>query len=294
MAVMTDAEDHAGLPRTQRSLPWRGVGLHALLIAGAVVMLYPLLWLASSSIKPAELIFSDPSLWPKRVDLSNYARGWEGVALPFSHFFRNSFIVAGGAVVGNILACSMAAYAFARLEFRFKRLWFALMLGTIMLPAHATLIPQYILFLRFDWINSYLPLIVPKFLATDSFFIFLMVQFIRSIPRELDEAASIDGCSFFGIYGRIILPLMAPALVTTAIFTFIWTYEDFLLPLVYLSDMNLYTVPQGLRLFMASTGESAWGPLMAMSLVSLVPVFIIFLVFQRLLIEGISTTGLKG
>ena len=257
-------------------------------------MLYPLLWLASSSVKPAELIFSDPSLWPKRIDLSNYTRGWEGVALPFSQFFRNSFIVAGGAVVGNLLACSMAAYAFARLNFLFKRLWFALMLGGIMLPAHATLIPQYVLFLNFGWINTFLPLIVPKFLATDSFFIFLMVQFIRSIPRELDEAASIDGCGFFGIYWRIILPLMVPALVTTAIFTFIWSYEDFLLPLVYLSDMNLYTVPQGLRLFMASTGESAWGPLMAMSLVSLVPVFVIFLVFQRLLIEGISTTGLKG
>jgi multiple sugar transport system permease protein len=277
-----------------RSVLRNRLGLHALLLLGAVVMLYPLLWLASSSLKPAELIFSDPSLWPKRIDLSNYTRGWEGVALPFSQFFRNSFIVAGGAVVGNLLACSMAAYAFARLNFRFKRFWFALMLGTIMLPAHATLIPQYILFLNFGWINTFLPLIVPKFLATDSFFIFLMVQFIRSIPRELDEAASIDGCGFFGIYGRIILPLMAPALVTTAIFTFIWTYEDFLLPLVYLSDMNLYTVPQGLRLFMASTGESAWGPLMAMSLVSLVPVFVIFLVFQRLLIEGISTTGLKG
>lgn len=282
------------LTEPKRSVLWDRVGLHALLLLGAVVMLYPLLWLASSSIKPAELIFSDPSLWPKRVDLSNYTRGWEGVALPFGQFFRNSFVVAGGAVVGNLIACSMAAYAFARLHFRFKRLWFALMLGTIMLPAHATLIPQYILFLNFGWINSFLPLIVPKFLATDSFFIFLMVQFIRSIPRELDEAASIDGCGFFGIYWRIILPLMAPALVTTAIFTFIWTYEDFLLPLVYLSDMDLYTVPQGLRLFMASTGESAWGPLMAMSLLSLVPVFVIFLVFQRLLIEGISTTGLKG
>jgi multiple sugar transport system permease protein len=292
--MVSRAAEQANISTSSRSLDWRRIGLHALLLIGAVVMLYPLLWLASSSIKPAELIFSDPSIWPKRIDLSNYARGWEGVAVPFSQFFRNSFIVAGGAVVGNLLACSMAAYAFARLNFRFKRLWFALMLATIMLPAHATLIPQYILFLKLDWINTFLPLIVPKFLATDSFFIFLMVQFIRSIPRELDEAASIDGCSLFGIYRQIILPLMAPALVTTAIFTFIWTYEDFLSPLVYLSDMNLYTVPQGLRLFMASTGESAWGPLMAMSLVSLVPVFVIFLVFQRLLIEGIATTGLKG
>ncbi|MBA2518556.1 MAG: carbohydrate ABC transporter permease [Chloroflexia bacterium] len=268
--------------------------LHLGLLAGAVIMLYPLLWLASSSIKPTNLIFSDPGLWPREIDLSHYAAGWNGVVAPFSQFFINSAIIATGAVIGNLVACSMAAYAFARLNFRFKRLWFGLMLATIMLPTHATLIPQYILFLNFGWVNTFWPMIVPKFLATDAFFIFLMVQFIRGIPRELDEAAMIDGCGPISIYWRIILPLMLPALVTTAIFTFIWTYEDFLTPLVYLTDMALYTVPQGLRLFMASTGESAWGPLMAMSLLSLVPVFVIFLIFQRLLIEGISTTGIKG
>ena len=268
--------------------------LHLGLLAGAVVMLYPLLWLASSSIKPTNQIFSDPSIWPREIDLSHYVEGWTGAVAPFSQFFMNSAIISIGAVAGNLIACSMAAYAFARLNFRFKRLWFALMLGTIMLPTHATLIPQYILFLNFGWVNTFLPMIVPKFLATDAFFIFLMVQFIRGIPRELDEAAMIDGCGPISIYWRIILPLMTPALVTTAIFTFIWTYEEFLTPLVYLTDMALYTVPQGLRLFMASTGESAWGPLMAMSLLSLVPVFVIFLVFQRLLIEGIATTGIKG
>jgi multiple sugar transport system permease protein len=295
--VAQAAIDPRAEPRTgavAASGRWGRLGVHALLLLGAAAMLYPLLWLASSSIKPANLIFSDPSLWPRELDLSNYRRGWEGVAIPFGRFFLNSFVVAGGAVVGNLVACSMAAYAFARIDFKFKRLWFALMLGTIMLPAHATLIPQYILFLNFGWVNSFLPLIVPKFLATDSFFIFLMVQFIRAIPKELDEAAAIDGCGPFAVFWRIILPLMTPALVTTAIFTFIWTYEDFLLPLVYLSDMTKYTVPQGLRLFLASTGESAWGPLMAMSLVSLVPVFVIFFVFPRLLNEGISTTGLKG
>jgi multiple sugar transport system permease protein len=270
------------------------LGLHLALLAGAVVMLYPLLWLASSSIKPTNQIFSDPGIWPRDIDLSHYAAGWNGVVAPFSQFFLNSAIISFGAVVGNLIACSMAAYAFARLDFRLKRLWFALMLGTIMLPLHATLIPQYILFLNFGWVNTFLPMIVPKFLATDAFFIFLMVQFIRGIPRELDEAAMIDGCGQISIYWRIILPLMSPALVTTAIFTFIWTYDEFLVPLVYLTDMALYTVPQGLRLFMASTGESAYGPLMAMSLLSLVPVFVLFLLFQRLLIEGIATTGIKG
>ena len=268
--------------------------VHGFLILGACVMLYPLFWLASSSLKPSQLIFSDPGLWPRKIEWSNYVDGWHGVAAPFSKFLGNSMIVAGGAVIGNLLSCSMAAYAFARLNFRFKHLWFVLMLGTVMLPAHATLIPQYILFRNLGWINTFLPLIVPKFLGVDAFFIFLMVQFIRGIPRDLDDAAAIDGESAFGVFFRIILPLMRPALVATAIFTFIWTYEDFFSPLVYLTDMSLYTVPQGLRLFMASTGESAWGPLMAMSLVSLLPVFVLFLLFQRMLIEGIATTGLKG
>jgi multiple sugar transport system permease protein len=268
--------------------------LHAVLLVGAGIMLYPLMWLASSSIKPSQLIFTDPSLWPAKVDLANYSKGWNGPGVPFGQFFINSFIVSAISVVGNLVACSMVAYAFARLNFKLKRFWFALMLGTMMLPTHVTLIPQYVIFFHLGWLNTFLPLVVPKFLAHDAFFIFLMVQFIRGIPRELDEAAAIDGAGIFGIYWRIVLPLMAPALITTAIFTFIWTYEDFLLPLVYLSDMQLYTVPLGLRLFMAATGDSAWGPLLAMSLASLVPLIVLFVVFQRRLIDGIATSGLKG
>jgi multiple sugar transport system permease protein len=228
------------------------------------------------------------------VRLANYSDGWRGTAVPFSVFFFNSFVVSTLAVVGNVFACSLVAFAFARLNFKFKRIWFAVMLATIMLPTHATLIPQYVLFLKLGWINTFLPLVVPKFLAVDAFFIFLMVQFIRGIPRELDEAAAIDGAGIFTIYWRVIMPLLTPALVSTAVFTFIWTYEDFLTPLVYLSDMKNYTVPQGLRLFMASTGASAWGPMLAMSLLSLVPLFVLFLIFQRRLIEGIATTGTKG
>ena len=206
----------------------------------------------------------------------------------------NSFIIAGLAVIGNVFACSLVAYAFARLNFSFKRTLFALMLLTIMLPLHATLIPQYVLFYNLGWVNTFLPLVVPKFLAVDAFFIFLMVQFIRGIPREFDEAATIDGAGPFRIYWSVILPLLTPALVTTAVFSFIWTYEDFLSPLVYLTSMEHYTVPQGLSLLMSSKGASSWGPLLAMSLLSLVPLFVVFFVFQRRLIEGIATTGLKG
>ncbi|MGH3656751.1 MAG: carbohydrate ABC transporter permease, partial [Micromonosporaceae bacterium] len=164
----------------------------------------------------------------------------------------------------------------------------------IMLPHHVTLIPQYAIFLELDWINTYLPLIVPKFLAVDAFFIFLMVQFIRGIPRELEDAAKVDGCGPVAIYWRIVLPLLTPALATTAIFTFIWTYNDFFTQLVYLSDTDMFTVPLGLRSFLDASGESSWGPMFAMSVLSLIPVCLIFAFFQRRLTEGISTTGMKG
>jgi multiple sugar transport system permease protein len=195
---------------------------------------------------------------------------------------------------GNVLTCSLAAYAFARLKFWGRDFWFALMLGTLMLPYHVTLIPQYVLFLHLDWVNTFLPLVVPKFLAADAFFIFLLTQFFRTIPRELDEAAMIDGCGPWRIYWKIILPLSLPALATAAIFTFIWTWDDFVGPLVYLTDMANYTVQLGLRSFVDSTGKSDWGALFAMSVLTLLPVFAFFLFFQRLLIEGIATTGLRG
>ena len=286
--AVADARD-----KKKRAFNWRSVAVHGCLIFGALLMIYPLLWLASSSLKPANLIFSDLSLWPSKIRLQNYVDGWRGAALPFSTFFMNSFIVSGLAVVGNVLACSMVAYAFARLNFIFKKTLFAVMMLTIMLPLHATLIPQYALFHKLGWVNTFLPLTVPKFLAVDAFFIFLMIQFIRGIPRELDEAATIDGAGPVRIYWSVILPLLMPALVTTAVFSFIWTYEDFLSP-VYLTSMDRYTVPQGLSLLMSSKGASSWGPLLAMSLLSLVPLFVVFFIFQRRLIEGIATSGLKG
>jgi multiple sugar transport system permease protein len=163
-----------------------------------------------------------------------------------------------------------------------------------MLPYHVTLIPQYILFLNLDWVDTFRPLVVPKFLAVDAFFIFLLVQFFRTIPRELDDAAKIDGCGPFRIYWKIILPLSLPALATAAVFTFIFTWDDFFGPLVYLNDIQSYTVQLGLRSFVDSTGKSDWGALFAMSVLTLLPVFAFFVFFQRLLIQGISTTGLKG
>ncbi|MCZ2821247.1 carbohydrate ABC transporter permease [Modestobacter sp. VKM Ac-2977] len=266
---------------------------HTVLILGALLMLYPLLWMLSSSFKFTEDIFSQTGLIPERVTTENYPEGWTALPRDFGHYIWNSLVIVVGSIIGNLLACSAAAYAFARLNFKFKKFWFAVMLGTMMLPIHVVIVPQYILFSELDWINTYWPLIVPKLLATDGFFIFLMVQFIRGIPLELDEAARIDGCGHFAIFWRIVIPLSVPALATTAIFTFIWTWNDFFSQLIFLTDPEMYTVPVALRTFVDATSQTPWGPVFAMSIVALAPVFGFFLAGQRYLVRGIATTGLK-
>ena len=266
---------------------------HGLLIAASGVMLYPLLWMLASAFKPETAIFTDLSIVPHSLDLKNFRQGWTALQTSFATFYWNSFVVAMLVVTGNLLSCSLTAFAFARLEFKGKNLFFALMLGTLMLPYHVTLIPQYVLFLKIGWIDTFLPLVVPKFLAADAFFIFLMVQFFRGIPRELDEAAQMDGCSPWRIYWKIIMPLSLPVLATAGIFSFLWTWNDFFGPLIYLNDVANYTVPLALRSFVDATGTSAWGQLFAMSVLAILPIFLVFLFFQRLIIEGVAMSGMK-
>jgi multiple sugar transport system permease protein len=293
MPVTTTAASVADDPRR----PWRkriiSVVAHVVLIAASILMLYPLLWMLAASFRPEREIFSSTSLIPSAVTLNGYISGWFGLARSFDTFFVNSLTISLLCVAGNLAACSLTAFAFARLQFRGKGLWFALMLGTLMLPYQVTLIPQYVLFLKLGWVNTFLPLVVPKYLASDAFFTFLMVQFFRGIPKELDEAAQMDGCSPWRIYYKVLLPLSVPVLTTAAIFTFIFTWDDFFGPLIYLNDIKTYTVALALRNFVDSTGISNWSGLFAMSVLSLVPVFVFFLFFQRLLIEGIATTGMK-
>ncbi|MGW0519239.1 carbohydrate ABC transporter permease [Crossiella sp. NPDC003009] len=275
--------------RRRISAPAKHIGL---LLLG-FVMLYPVLWMVVSSLRPDDEIFRSPGLVLDTLRTDNYVAGWGALASPFGHYLINSAIVVLGCVIGNLVSCSMAAYAFARLEFSGKRWWFGIMLGTIMLPIHVIIVPQYILFSQLGWVNTFLPLVVPKLLATDAFFVFLMVQFIRGLPRELDEAARIDGCGHPRIFLRIMLPLMTPALATTTIFTFIWTWNDFFSQLIYLTDPEMYTVPVALRTFIDATVSTSWGSLFAMNVVSLLPIFLAFLLGQRYLVRGIATTGGK-
>jgi multiple sugar transport system permease protein len=281
--------------RRRRAEATRGVVRFAVIVLVLLVVLYPLLWMLGTSFKAPTEVNSNKGLLPQDFWPQNYRDGWTGLPdVTFGRFFLNSTLIALATVVANATSCLVTAYAFARLRFPLRGMWFAVMIATLLLPSHVLLVPQYILFNNFGWINTPLPLIVPKVLATEAFFIFLMVQFIRGIPRDLDEAAKIDGCSPYGVFWHIILPLSRPALVTTAIFSFIWTWNDFLTQLVYLNGIDNITIPVALRVFQDSGGSNEIGPMFAMSVLSLLPVFLFFVAFQRMLVQGINTSGLKG
>lgn len=260
-----------------------------------IVSLYPLVWMVASSFKDSSQVFvSAHSLIPSSWDFSNYITGWRGFAgITFGTFFQNTIIIVSSVVVGTIASCSLIAYGFARIPFKLKGFWFGTVMLSLLLPGQIVQIPQYIIFHKLGWVNTFLPLIVPAFFGS-AFFIFLLLQFIRSIPYELDEAAKIDGCSRFGIFYRVILPLIKPALVTTAIFEFYWSWDNFFGALIYLGRPQLYTISVALRLFADPSSGTDWSAMFAMATLSLIPPILIFFVFQRYIVEGISTTGLKG
>jgi multiple sugar transport system permease protein len=279
-------------PRRRRSTAW---SRHLVLIPLLLLLLYPLAWLLSASIKPESEIFTNTGLLPIDPTLANYVTGWTNAGRPFSHFMANSIAIAALSTIGTVISASFAGYAFARLKFPFRRTLFVAMLATMMLPTQVTLIPQFLIFRELGWVDSFLPLIVPRALAHDGFFVFLFTQFVRSLPRELDEAARIDGCGPIQTFFQILLPLLSPAIITASVFSFIWAYDDFFAQLIYLSTPDLYTVPMALRVFIDTTGgTSSFGGMLAMSVISLVPVTVVFLVLQRRLTQGIAAIGLKG
>ena len=208
------------------------------------------------------------------------------------NILTNSFIITIVSTIGQVSSSALVAYGLLVLTL-LERVLFACMIMTMLLPAQVLMIPQYLLFNQLGWVNSWKPLLVPSFFGVP-FFIFLIMQFIRGIPMELDESAKIDGCGVFGIFFRILLPNITPALVTATIFSFYWKWEDFLGPLIYLQSIRLYPVSLALRLFSDPAAVTNWGAMFAMSVASLIPVFILFVLFQKYLVEGISTTGLKG
>ena len=269
---------------------------HVLVCAFGLVMIYPLVWMVMSSFKDTNTIFTTAtSLIPEKFTLQNYVNGWKGFAkVGFGTFFKNSLFISITATIGTVLSSSVVAYGFARCKFPGRKLLFAAMLASMMLPAQVLMIPQYLWYQKLNWVGTNLPLIVPYCFAIQGFFVYMMTNFIEGIPRELDEAAKIDGCSYYTIFTKIIFPLMVPTMITGCIFSFMWRWDDFLAALLYLSDPLKYPVSYALKMFSDPTAGSDWGAMFAMATLSLIPIFVIFLTMQKYLVEGISTSGLKG
>jgi multiple sugar transport system permease protein len=280
--------------RRTRVRPAR-VLFHIALVILLLVVLYPGIWLLMAAFQPSAKILAGDTFGLGDLTIENFVSAFEGIGgIGFPTYLWNSIVLAVLSVVGIVASSAMSAYAFARIQFRGRTLWFTLMIGTLLLPFHVLIIPQYILFQKVGLVDTYVPLLLGKFLATEAFFVFLMVQFIRNIPREMDEAAVIDGAGHFRIFTSVIFPLMRPAVITSSIFAFIWSWNDFLGPLLYINSPEKYPLPLALRLFVDRTSVSDYGAMMAMSVLALLPVILFFVVFQRYIVSGVATQGLKG
>ncbi|MEJ5202471.1 MAG: carbohydrate ABC transporter permease [Anaerolineales bacterium] len=287
---MKTREKDVLFPAHWRRNIWNAM-IYALLIAGSLMFLLPLFWAFSSSLKPDYQIFKIPPQWiPSPVRWQNYSEAWTYV--PFGRFMLNTLIIAAGAITGNLLSCTVIAYGFARLRAPGKNTLFILMLSTMMLVEPVRIIPMYIEFKTLGWIDTFLPMIVPAFFGSP-FYIFLLRQFFMNIPKDLSDAALIDGASHLQILWRIILPISKPALAAVAIFNFQGVWNDFLYPLVFLHRHTNFTIALGLNFFRSSYSIQ-WGNLMAASMMALLPMVVVFFFAQRYFIEGISFSGIKG
>ncbi|WP_213421718.1 carbohydrate ABC transporter permease [Bhargavaea massiliensis] len=256
-----------------------------LLAAGSILMLSPLWWMLVTSVKTMQEVMTyPPTFWPESWNWSNYMKTWE--AAPFDLYTVNTLTITALVVIGNVFVNSFIAYGFAKIPFKGRNVLFMIVLSTMMIPGFVTLIPQYVLFAKLQWLNTYFPLVVPAFFGS-AFNIFLLRQFYMTIPDELIEAAKMEGASHFWIWWRIGLPLTKPALATVAIFSFNGAWNDFLGPLLYVNDESLYTLQLGLQVFKGQM-STQWNYLMAGSLLVLLPVIILFFFFQKYFIQGIN------
>lgn len=266
---------------------------YIILIFAAVICLFPFLWMVSTSFKETSEIYKmPPDLIPTNPTIQNYIEGWKGA--DFGLFFKNSLFITIIATVGTVLSSAFVAYGFARFKARFSGLLFTILLATMMLPTQVTLIPQYLMFNKLGMINTYFPLLIPSWLGGGAFNIFLFIQFFRTLPKELDEAAKIDGANSFQIFTKIMLPAVKPVMLAVLVMSLVYNWNDFFSPLIYLNDNKKFTIAIGLQFFKGSQGNVQIGQMMAMSLVALLPVLIIFAVCQKYFIQGIKMSGLKG
>jgi len=276
-------------PQTKERI--RGIVIHILLIPAAVVFLMPFLWMLSTSLKPDSQLYAYPPIWiPNPLQWANYPKTVTFV--PFFLYLRNTLIIALSSMVGVVVSSSLAAYSLARIHWPGRNILFLMTIATLMLPFQVTLIPVFLVFKNLGWVGDFRPLILPQFFGY-AFYIFLLRQFFSGIPMELSEAARIDGANEWRTFWSVILPLAKPALATVAVFQFIRSWTDYLNPLIYLNDQNLYTLQLGLQQYSSQYGRE-WGLLMAAAVLISLPPIIIFFLTQRTFVQGVTLTGIKG
>jgi oligogalacturonide transport system permease protein len=290
-SVMTNAE----ILKTRRREQINAAVRYTLLIFVGLVMLYPLVWLVGASFKTNTEIFTEIGFIPSKIDFGSYIKGWKtGTEYTFATYFMNSFEIIIPRILVTMASAVLVGYAFARFNFWGKKTLFSILIASLMLPQIVLRVPSYLMFKEFGWLDTYLPLWLPSAFGIDVFFTFMVVQFLRGIPQDMEEAAQIDGCNSFQVLWHIIIPLLRPAMASVVVFQFIWTMNDFMGPLIYISSVEKYPVSLALRMAVGADSEVEWASVIAISVVALSPSIIVFFSAQRYFVQGIASTGVKG
>lgn len=266
-----------------------------ILISIGFGMIYPMIWMVAASFRDNNAeIFGSIGFIPKHPTIQGYIDGWNGTNYSYGHYMINTYLFVIPKVIGTVISATITAYAFTRFRFKGRGFWYGLMLATLFLPQVVLNVPQFLLFTKIGWVDSYLPLVIPSFFACDTYFVFMMVQFMRSVPKELEEAAEIDGCNSFQRLLLIMIPMVQPAIVSSALFQFMWSSNDFMGPLIYINSTRKFPAALGLRLFMDTETGFQWNKVLALSIITILPSLIVFFLAQDQFVEGISAGGVKG
>ena len=265
------------------------------LIFIGIGMIYPMIWMIGASFRDNNAeIFSSIGFIPKNPTLQGYIDGWNATNYSYGHYMINTYKFVIPKAIGTVISATVTAYAFTRFRFKGRGFWYGLMLATLFLPQVVLNVPQFLLFTKIGWVDSYLPLVIPSFFACDTYFVFMMIQFMRSVPKELEEAAEIDGCNSFQRLLLVMVPMVQPAVVSSALFQFMWSSNDFMGPLIYINSTRKFPAALGLRLFMDTETGFQWNKVLALSIITILPSLIVFFLAQDQFVEGISAGGVKG
>ena len=290
-SVMTNAEALKTRRREKIAMAIR----YVMLTIVGVVMIYPLVWLFGAAFKTNAEIFTEIGFLPSNFNFDSFVQGWKtSTEYTFATFFMNSFGMVIPRIIATVVSAVVVGYAFARFDFWGKKTFFGILIGSLMLPKVVLLVPSYLMFQKFGWLDTYLPMIVPAGFGIEVFFTFMLIQFLRGIPQDMEEAAQIDGCNSLQVLWYILIPLLKPAIISVVVFQFIWSMNDFMQPLIYISSVSKYPISLALRMTVSATELVEWSQVIAMSVVALLPSMIVFFSAQRYFVQGIASTGVKG